>query len=108
MEYYQTRNDRSDDWMEVNAIVKALSDDILKSFDPRDDNGDGIAEDGGALQDTRGCVEPFLPEEEQERRRVATRNAKWAININVVASITLLIAKAIGAKAVTRIDGVHD
>jgi hypothetical protein len=58
-------------------FVKALSDDILESFDPRDDNGDGIAEGGGALMDTQGCVEPFLPDEEQERRRVARRNAEW-------------------------------
>ena len=83
--------------MEVNAIVKALSDDILESFDPRDDNGDGIAEGGGALMDTRGCIEPFLPDEEQEKRRVARRNAKWAININVVANIILLIAKSVAA-----------
>jgi divalent metal cation (Fe/Co/Zn/Cd) transporter len=42
-------------------------------------------------------VEPFLPESEQEKRRVARRNAKWAININVIANIILLIAKTIAA-----------
>jgi hypothetical protein len=83
--------------MEVNAVLKALSNDILEIFDPRDDNGDGIAEGGGALHDTQGCVEPFLPDEEQERRRVARQNAKWAININVVANIILLIAKSVAA-----------
>jgi hypothetical protein len=61
--FYERQNERLDDWMEVNVIVKALSDDILESFDPRDDNGDGIAEGGGALQNTQGCVEPFLPDE---------------------------------------------
>lgn len=45
--------------------------------------------------DTQGRVEPFLPDEEQEKRRVATGNAKWAININLVANIILLIAKAV-------------
>ncbi|KAE8448497.1 hypothetical protein EG329_009378 [Mollisiaceae sp. DMI_Dod_QoI] len=95
--FYEAQNERLDDWLEVNAIVKALSDDILESFDPRDDNGDGIAEGGGALQDTQGRVEPFLPEEEQEKRRVARRNAKWAININVIANIILLAAKGIAA-----------
>lgn len=95
--FYEEQNDRLDDWLEVNAIVKALSDDILESFDPRDDNGDGIAEGGGALQDTQGCVEPFLPEEEQEKRRIGRRNAKWAININVIANIILLIAKGVAA-----------
>jgi divalent metal cation (Fe/Co/Zn/Cd) transporter len=77
--------------------VKALSDDILESFDPRDDNGDGIAEGGGALQDTQGYVEPFLPEDEQKRRQAARRNAKWAININVLANIILLVAKVVAA-----------
>jgi hypothetical protein len=95
--FYEEQNERLDDWLEVNAIVKALSDDILESFDPRDDNGDGIAEGGGGLQDTEGCVEPFLPPEEQEKRRIARRNAKWAININILANILLLIAKAIAA-----------
>jgi len=95
--FYEAQNERLDDWLEVNAIVEALSDDILESFDPRDDNGDGIAEGGGALQDTLGHVEPFLPESEQEKRRVARRNAKWAININVIANIILLIAKTIAA-----------
>jgi len=95
--FYEEQNDRLDDWLEVNAIVKALSDDILESFDPRDDNGDGIAEAGGALQDTQGCVEPFLPQEEQDKRRLARRNAKWAIYINVTANIILLIAKGVAA-----------
>lgn len=95
--FYEEQNERLDDWLEVNAIVKALSDDILESFDPRDDDGDGIAEGGGALQDTQGCVEPFLPDEEQEKRRVGRRNAKWAIYINVIANILLLVAKAIAA-----------
>ncbi|KAN0091983.1 hypothetical protein V8E51_017830 [Hyaloscypha variabilis] len=94
---YARQNERLDDWMEVNAIVKALSDDILESFDPRDDNGDGIAEGSGALMDTRGCVEPFLPDEEQEKRQVARRNTKWAININVVANVILLVAKSVAA-----------
>jgi divalent metal cation (Fe/Co/Zn/Cd) transporter len=81
----------------VNAIVQALSDDILESFDPRDDDGDGIAEGGGALQDTHGEIECFLPEEEQEKRRVAARNAKWAIYINVAANIILLAFKIVAA-----------
>lgn len=95
--FYSSQNERLDDWLEINAVVQALSDDVLESFDPRDDNGDGIADGGGALQDTLGRVEPFLPEEEQEKRRIGRRNAKWAININVVANVILLIAKAIAA-----------
>ncbi|PBP16662.1 cation diffusion facilitator 10, partial [Diplocarpon rosae] len=96
-DFYTAQNQRLDDWLEVNAIVRALSDDILESFDPRDDNGDGVAEGGGGLQDTAGCIEPFLPEEEQQRRRSAATKAAWAININVVANIGLLIAKGVAA-----------
>jgi len=95
--FYTKQNERLNDWLEVDAIVKALSDDILESFDPRDDNGDGIFEGGGALQDTEGRVEPFLPDGEQERRRIARRDAKWAIYINVIANIILLIAKGVAA-----------
>ncbi|PBP25276.1 cation diffusion facilitator 10 [Diplocarpon rosae] len=96
-DFYTAQNERLDDWLEVNAIVRALSDDILESFDPRDDNGDGVAEGGGGLQDTAGCIEPFLPEEEQQRRRSSAAKAAWAININVVANIGLLIAKGVAA-----------
>ncbi|ESZ94127.1 hypothetical protein SBOR_5481 [Sclerotinia borealis F-4128] len=95
--FYEDQNNRLDDWLEVNAIVQALADDILESFDPRDDNGDGVAEGGGALQDTQGFVEPFLPDAEQEKRQKARKKAKWAININVFANIILLTAKCVAA-----------
>ncbi len=49
------------------------------------------------MQDTEGRVEPFLPDEEQEKRRIGKRNAKLAIYINVIANIILLIAKGIAA-----------
>lgn len=91
------QNEKIDDWLEVNAIVRALADDIIESFDPRDSDGDGVAEAGGALQDTQGCVEPFLPDEEREKRRIGRRNAKWAININVAANVLLLVAKCVAA-----------
>ncbi|KAM3068877.1 hypothetical protein ACMFMG_004051 [Clarireedia jacksonii] len=95
--FYEGQNEHLDDWLEVNAIVTALADDILESFDPRDDNGDGIAEGGGALQDTQGFVEPFLPDEEQEKRKKARKSATRAININVLANILLLVAKGVAA-----------
>ncbi|ATZ46697.1 hypothetical protein BCIN_02g00740 [Botrytis cinerea B05.10] len=95
--FYEEQNNRLDDWLEVNALVQALADDILESFDPRDDNGDGVAEGGGALQDTQGFVEPFLPDAEQQKRQKSRRSAKWAININVIANIILLAAKAVAA-----------
>ena len=42
-------------------------------------------------------MKPFLSQEEQEKRRIGRSNAKWAININVIANIALLIAKGIAA-----------
>ena len=77
--------------------MRALADDIIESFDPRDHDNDGIAEGGGALQDTEGYVEPFLPSSEQEKRRRGRRDARWAININVMANVILLVAKCIAA-----------
>lgn len=73
--FYSRQNERLGDWMEVNAIVKALSDDIIESLDPRDDNGGGIAEGGGALQDVRilfshlwlRIASPYLPKVSQYR-----------------------------------------
>lgn len=81
----------------MDAIVKAVSDDILESFDPRDTDGDGVAEGGGALQDTNGEIDGFLPQDERERRQQAAKKAGWAVNINVIANVILLTAKAIAA-----------
>ncbi|KAH7056988.1 hypothetical protein B0J12DRAFT_399645 [Macrophomina phaseolina] len=95
--FYKEQNERLDDWLEVDALVMAMADDVLDSMNPRDFDHDGIAEAGGALQATSESVEPLLPDDERERRRKARRNARWAININVIANILLLIAKCIAA-----------
>lgn len=95
--FYKEQNERLDDWLEVDALVMAMADDVLDSMNPRDLDHDGIAEAGGALQATSESVEPLLPDEEREKRRKARRNAKWAININVIANILLLAAKCIAA-----------
>jgi hypothetical protein len=83
------------DWIEVDAIVTALADDVLESFNP-DPDYDGIPgksqalfsklyltriERAGALQNIGEDVEAFLPESERKRRKKNTRNAKWAINV---------------------------
>ncbi|KAF9632846.1 putative cation efflux family protein [Lasiodiplodia theobromae] len=95
--FYKEQNERLDDWLEVDALVMAMADDVLDSMNPRDFDHDGIAEAGGALQATSESVEPLLPEDEREKRRKARRNARWAININVIANILLLGAKCIAA-----------
>lgn len=94
--FYQTQNDRLDDWLEVDAIVMAVADDVLESFDPDPDH-DGHRERTGGLQEMGGNINSFLPDDVKERRRKEARNAKWAININVVANIILLIAKIVAA-----------
>ncbi|KAL2050976.1 hypothetical protein ABVK25_008722 [Lepraria finkii] len=71
--------------------------DVLDSMNPQDADGDGVAEVGGALKNTGGNIDPLLPEDERERRRTGEKRTKWAININVVAKILLLIAKICAA-----------
>ena len=79
--------------MEVDAIVMSLADDVLDSMDPDPDN-DGVRErGGGGLADVGGNIWDFLPEEEKTKRQQAEKKAKWAININVLANILLVIAK---------------
>lgn len=91
--FYESQNDRLNDWMEVDAIVMSLADDVLDSMDPDPDN-DGVRERGdGGLADVGGNIWEFLPEEEKTKRQKAEKKAKWAININVLANIVLVIAK---------------
>lgn len=95
-EFYEKQNNRLNDWLEVDAIVTAVADDVLESMDPDPDN-DGDRERGGGLQSMHGNIYEFLPDEEKERRANAEWKAKWAININVIANIILLIAKIVAA-----------
>ena len=92
--FYQGQNQRLNDWLEVDAIVTAVADDVLESMDPDPDN-DGDHERSGGLQTMSGNIASFLPEEEMEARGKAEKKAKWAININVLANIALVIAKLV-------------
>ncbi|KAF7194292.1 Metal tolerance protein 5 [Pseudocercospora fuligena] len=94
--FYEGQNDRLNDWLEVDTIVMAIADDVLESMDPDPDH-DGDQERHGGLQNTSGNIYDHLPEDEKERRSKAEWRAKWAININVIANILLLIAKIIAA-----------
>lgn len=95
--FYEEQNERLDDILEVDTVVMAIADDVLESMNPQDLDNDGVAESGGPLRGTSGNIEPFLPDEEREKRRKGRRNAKWAINVNVVANILLLAAKCAAA-----------
>jgi cation diffusion facilitator family transporter len=95
-DFYQAQNQRLNDWLEVDAVVMAVADDVLESMDP-DPDRDGVRERGGGIQDVSGNVQELLPEEEQQRRAKEEKKAKWAININVIANIVLLIGKIVAA-----------
>lgn len=92
--FYEEQNERLNDWLEVDAVVMAIADDVLESMDPDPDN-DGDMERRGGLQNMDGNIAAFLPEEEQKKRAKGNQRAKLAININVVANIFLLAAKVV-------------
>lgn len=94
--FYEDQNARLDDWAEVDALVKALADDVLDSMNPDADN-DGQLERTGGLQHMGGNIWEFLPDDVKKNRQKAEKKAKWAININVIANIILLLAKIAAA-----------
>ncbi|KAI4268397.1 MAG: hypothetical protein LQ337_007860 [Flavoplaca oasis] len=96
-QFYESQNERLNDWLEVDTVVMSIADDVLDSMNPQDLDGDGVAEERGALHDMGDRIHEMLPDEEREKRRQAERKAKWAININVIANIILLAAKGIAA-----------
>lgn len=79
--FYEKQNDSLNDWLEVDMLVMSMADGVLDSMNPRDLDGDGVAENGGALKRNGGDIEPLLPEDEREHRRKGERRAKWAINV---------------------------
>ncbi|KAG9195917.1 hypothetical protein G6011_01038 [Alternaria panax] len=95
--FYEEQNERIDDWAEVDMVVSSLADDIVDSMNPRDTDGDGVAEDRGPLGSSGEDLEPFLPEEERDRRAKSAKHARWAININVLVNVLLLAAKGVAA-----------
>jgi len=95
--FYEEQNRRLDDWLEVDMVVSSLADDVVDSMHPRDTDGDGVAEDRGPLGSSGEDLEPFLPEDERERRRKSAKQVKWAININVLVNVLLLAAKGVAA-----------
>jgi Cation efflux family len=94
--FYEAQNEQLDDMLEVDALVLHAAEGIIDSMNP-DADRDGIAERVGALQEENEQVEQLLPDEQREKRRKGARNARWAININVIANILLLVAKIIAA-----------
>lgn len=79
--FYEQQNERLNDWLEVDTLVMSMADDVLDSMNPQDADGDGVAEIGGALKNTKGDIDPLLPEDEREKRRTGEKRATWAINV---------------------------
>jgi cation diffusion facilitator family transporter len=94
--FYEDQNEKLSDWLEVDAVIMAVADDVLESMNP-DPDEDGDQERGGGLQRVAGNIGELLPEDEKARRRKAARRSRWAININVIANILLLAGKAFAA-----------
>ncbi|VBB81499.1 Putative protein of unknown function [Podospora comata] len=95
--FYEAQNDTLDAWLEVDALVYAVADDVIDSMNP-DADGDGIPERRMPLQDSRGAIDCFLPPEHREKRARDEKHARWAININLLANIFMLAAKLISLK----------
>ncbi|EXJ78944.1 hypothetical protein A1O3_08444 [Capronia epimyces CBS 606.96] len=94
--FYQSQNATLNAWAEVDTIVLAVADEVMESMNTDADH-DGIREREGRLQHVEEHVEEMLPYKVQEERRKAARRARWAININVIANIILLVAKGVAA-----------
>ena len=95
-EYYTEQNERLDDWLEVDTLVDAMAEEVIDSMNPDPDNDGDIDREGG-LQRLGNKVSDLLPADVREQRAKGERNARWAININVIANILLLAAKGAAA-----------
>ncbi|OAL28344.1 hypothetical protein AYO20_09461 [Fonsecaea nubica] len=94
--FYEKQNATLNDWAEVDTIVLAMADEVMESMNTDADH-DGIREREGRLQHVEEHIDYLLPDDVRKRRQKADRNARWAININVIANIILLVAKGIAA-----------
>ncbi|KAK4195718.1 hypothetical protein QBC40DRAFT_185177 [Triangularia verruculosa] len=95
--FYEAQNDTLDAWLEVDALVYAVADDVIDSMNP-DADGDGIPERRMPLKDSRGAIDCFLPAEHREKRAREEKHARRAININLLANIFMLAAKLVSLK----------
>jgi hypothetical protein len=80
--FYEEQNSRLDDWLEVDMIVTSLADDVLDSMHPRDTDGDGVVEERGPFGASGEALEPFLPDDEREKRAKSAKHVRWAINVS--------------------------
>ncbi|KAK3321876.1 hypothetical protein B0H66DRAFT_552845 [Apodospora peruviana] len=95
--FYEAQNETIDGWVEVDALVFAVADDVIDSMNP-DADRDGVVERQVPLAYSRGAVDAFLPEEHRAKRARDERHARWAINVNVAANVLMLTAKLVSLR----------
>ncbi|KAK3345874.1 hypothetical protein B0T25DRAFT_520414 [Lasiosphaeria hispida] len=96
-QFYEAQNDFLDSWLEVDALVQAVADDVIDSMNP-DADCDGVVDRHVPLDDTRGAIDTFLPPEHIAKRARDAKHASWAININIIANILLLVGKLVSLR----------
>ena len=79
--FYESQNQKLDDWAEVDGLVGALADDVVDSTDP-DADLDGDINTDTPLYRTNHDVEAYLPSEQHERRARNRRVAGRALNVS--------------------------
>ena len=62
-------------------ILSSLSDDIVDMMQRRDTVNDGVVEERRPLGNSGEALEPFLPDNEREKRAKAAKHVRWAINV---------------------------
>jgi CelD/BcsL family acetyltransferase involved in cellulose biosynthesis len=80
-EFYESQNQKLNDWAEVDSLVWSLADDVVDSIDP-DANRDGVVDRTTPLLYTNYDLEAFLPQEEREKRLKNYRTAQRALNVS--------------------------
>ncbi|KAK0724126.1 hypothetical protein B0H67DRAFT_597930 [Lasiosphaeris hirsuta] len=96
-QFYEAQNDFLDSWLEVDALVQAVADDVIDSMNP-DADRDGVVDRHVPLDDTRGAIDAFLPPEHIAKRARDGKHASWAINVNIIANILLLVGKLVSLR----------
>lgn len=73
-----------------------MADEVMDSMNTDADH-DGVRERVGRLQHVEEHIDALLPEDVRSTRQKAERNARWAVNVNVIANVILLLVKGVAA-----------
>lgn len=90
-DFYRLQNERLDDWLEVDRIVRALGHDISETLGPRDDKKDRISK----------CVDPLHAQGRfdgtllEDGRIIEFQRQKLAFNINMAANVSLFVVEGL-------------